>query len=447
MRSDDSKSTSSGEEDHRVACTQRNPTAKDNHRETDYPPHLEAELRITPKKIQASNKELLAANERLKECDEELQSVRAELSTVNAERVRKTAELAELSNDLNNLLACAEVGTVFLDQELRIRRVSPGVVESLNLLPGDVGRRIDAFNLPLEYPDLLDSLRRVQESRIDIDREVRDSRGRWYFLRVRSHRSMATSAEVILSLMDITRLKSAEDRVQADLRRRDEFLAMLSHELRNPLAAIMNATHTLRQWNQLAAVPCLCTDIIDRQATHMTRLLDDLLDVSRLTQNKFKLRRSVFDLRTVVPDAVQAVNELLTKRRVHLSVALSEEPLWIDADPVRLQQVVVNLLNNAIKYNHAQGEVWLTLGSEQGKRIVRVRDNGIGIPDGLLESVFDSFVQGEQGLDRAEGGIGVGLTLVRHITQLHDGTVTAYSEGLGYGAEFLITLPQVPAPK
>ncbi|CAK0758578.1 hypothetical protein CCP3SC15_230027 [Gammaproteobacteria bacterium] len=371
----------------------------------------------------------------------------AELSSVRAELHRKIRELTDLTHDMDNLLASIDVGTVFLDQELRIRRVTPGIVESLNLLPQDVGRCIDDFNLSLEYPELRDSLCRVLETGAGIEREVRDYRGRWYSLRILPYRSAGAITGVILTLADITRRKWAEDRVQADLRRRDEFLAMLSHELRNPLAAVVNASHTLRRLSQHSTIPSPCTDIIDRQASHMARLLDDLLDVSRLTQNKFELRRSVFDLRTLISDVTQQVEGLITKRKVHLSVESSEEALWVNADPARLQQVMVNLLSNAIKYNHPHGQVWLILGSEQGKRIVRVRDNGIGIPAGLLDSVFDLFVQGDQNLDRAEGGMGVGLTLVRHIVQLHSGTVTAYSKGLGYGAEFLITLPQARAPE
>lgn len=398
--------------------------------------HLRTQQNALEEKIKILTEELATKNKELNKANRELYS----LKKVNAQQ-RKAVKL---TNDIDNMLASIEIGAVLLDRELRIRRVTPESFESLNLLPRDVGRRIENFNHAIEYPDMIDDLSQVLAKGISMEREVRDYRGRWYFIRVLPYRFEGKVAGVILSLVDITRRRRAEDRVQAEMRRRDEFLAMLSHELRNPLAAIVNATHTLRYLGH-STTPW--ADIIDRQSAHMARLLDDLLDVSRIAQNKFKLRRSIFDLRSLVSGALQTVEPLMVKRRVCLTIEQANEPLWVNADSTRIEQVLVNLLNNAIKFNHVQGQVWLNLESDKRKILIRIRDNGLGIPSGLLESIFDLFVQGDQNIDRAEGGMGVGLTLARHIVQLHDGTITAYSEGLGYGAEFLISFPQAqPLP-
>ncbi len=224
-------------------------------------------------------------------------------------------------------------------------------------------------------------------------------------------------------------------------RRKDEFLAMLAHELRNPLAPILSAMGLAREVG--AEDPRLqkAHEVVERQARHMVRLVDDLLDVSRITRGRVELRRERVDLRTVVENAVQTALPGMEAKghRVHLAQAEGEIPL--DADPARLEQVVTNLLSNAARYTAPGGEVWVRVRAEGEDAQVSVRDSGQGIPADMLRRVFDLFVQLNPGIDRAKGGLGLGLTLVKNLVELHGGAVSAHSDGPGRGSEFTVRLP------
>jgi two-component system, chemotaxis family, CheB/CheR fusion protein len=244
---------------------------------------------------------------------------------------------------------------------------------------------------------------------------------------------------VIGILRDVSEQKRAEEKIQEAVRRRDKFLAMLSHELRNPLGAVVAATALLKKSSpdQHAGF----VRILDRQSTQMARLLDDLLEVSRVSQDKIDLRRRVFDLGPVVRDAADASRTLMQERGLELGLDVQPEPLMVDGDPARLQQVVANLLNNAAKYTPRGGHVALEARRDGDRVVIVVRDDGAGIREDLLEAVFDLFVQSSETLDRAQGGLGVGLTLVRSLVGMHGGDVTAHSDGAGKGSAFVVRLP------
>jgi two-component system CheB/CheR fusion protein len=237
----------------------------------------------------------------------------------------------------------------------------------------------------------------------------------------------------------------AEELAEAD-RRKDEFLATLAHELRSPLATIRNAVQLMRL--QGVADPTLerARDIVERQTRNLSRLVDDLLDLSRIGRDKMELRRERVDLSATAGLAVESARPLLDSRQHRLSVELAAEPLWLDADPVRLEQVITNLLNNAAKYTDPGGHVWLTTARDDGQAVLRVRDNGIGIPAELQARIFDLFMQSERALDRAQGGLGIGLTLVRRLVELHGGTIQVASPGAGRGSEFTVRLPLAVGP-
>jgi signal transduction histidine kinase/ActR/RegA family two-component response regulator len=224
-------------------------------------------------------------------------------------------------------------------------------------------------------------------------------------------------------------------------RRKDEFLAMLAHELRNPLAPIRNSVQILRAQGAPVTDLQWATEVIDRQVRQMTRLVDDLLDVSRITRGKIELRRQQVELSEIVTSAVEASRPLLEKRGHELTVTTPPRPLRLDVDPTRLAQVLSNLLNNAAKYMDHGGRVWLTASQQGGDVVISVRDTGIGIRREMLPRVFDMFMQGEPGSARSEGGLGIGLTLVRRLVELHGGTVEARSDGPGKGSEFLVRIP------
>lgn len=524
------------------------------------------QLQTSNEELQAANEELLASNEELQSTNEELQSVNEELYTVNAEYQRKITELTELTNDMDNLLASTDIGTVFLDKHLRIRKFTAPIAAAFNLLSQDVGRSIETFHHDMGHPALADDLRRVLATGEQVEREFRDREGRSYFLRLLPYRARGDIDGVVLTLIDVSGLKAAEDalfheryllnsllssvpdaiyfkdargkfiraneamaarlglsepaelvgktalelpdqsvalalhqhddailrsgnsqhyhlerfecagaeewdlvtrvplrdsadgvvgvigifrdvtqqtraeqRNQEEVRRRDQFLAMLSHELRNPLGAVVTATALLKKALEPQRPRML--EILERQSQQMARLLDDLLEASRVTEDKIELRKQTVDLRMVTQEAADAARSLMEARGLEFAVEIDSEPIWVDGDPARLQQIETNLLNNAAKYTPSAGHVWLSARREHDNAIVRVRDDGVGIGPDMLETVFDLFVQAGRTLDRAQGGIGVGLTLVRALVQMHGGTVVAKSDGHARGAEFMVSLP------
>jgi signal transduction histidine kinase/CheY-like chemotaxis protein len=224
-------------------------------------------------------------------------------------------------------------------------------------------------------------------------------------------------------------------------RRKGEFLAMLGHELRNPLAPILNALHVMRMPNVEQPSIYAARDIAERQVKHLARLVDDLLDLSRIDSGKIELRKGRVDLREAVSRAVETTRPLIESRRHSLSVTLPDDPLPLEGDAARLEQVLSNLLNNAAKYTEPGGKLDLSVERQNGRFLVKVRDNGIGIAPELLPRVFDLFTQADCSLDRSQGGLGIGLTLVRSLVEMHGGRVAAHSEGTGRGSEFLIVLP------
>jgi len=528
------------------------------------------ELETSNEELQSSNEELQTSNEELQSTNEELQSVNEELYTVNAEYQRKIAELTELTNDMDNLLASTEVGTIFLDRQLRIRKFTPQIGETFSLLPHDVGRSIETFAHRLDHPELVEDLRRVLETAQPIERELRDAAGKCFFLRNLPYRAKGNIDGVVLTLIDVTGLKAAEDalfheryllnsllasvpdaiyfkdargrfiranqgmaarlgvkaagdlvgktalelpnqalalelhrqdeailrtgevqyykverrvrpddteqwdlvtrlplrdagqivgviaifrdvteqkraeeKIQDGVRRRDQFLAMLSHELRNPLSAIVTATALLKsdRGGPSAERAGRFLNILERQSEQMAHLLDDLLEASRVTQNKIELKRRVVDLRSIATIATDSVRQLMEARGIQLAVEIDTEPIWVHGDAARLQQIQANLLSNAAKYTPTGGHVLLQARREDGAAVVRVKDDGVGIPRDMFETIFELFVQSRRTLDRSAGGLGVGLTLVKSLVTMHGGMVTVHSDGEGQGSEFIVRLP------
>ncbi|MBC7563881.1 MAG: response regulator [Gemmatimonadaceae bacterium] len=238
----------------------------------------------------------------------------------------------------------------------------------------------------------------------------------------------------------LTKQRMAETALaDADVRK-NEFLAMLSHELRNPLAPLLSAVQILRFQQIAEPQHTQAVQIIERQVRQLTRLVEDLLDVSRFTTGKFQLRLDACTIQQIVERAVATTQSLVLQRTNSLIVSLPERDLPIHADAARLEQVIVNLLHNAVKYTDAGGSIWLTVEEHDDMAVVRVRDTGIGIPPELLPRVFDLFSQAEQSLHRSEGGLGVGLCLVQRLVEQHHGSIEVFST-VGHGSEFVVRLP------
>ena len=543
----------------------------------DHVQALEAELRFTKEnlqatieeletsneELQATNEELLASNEELQSTNEELHSVNEELYTVNAEYQKKIEEQTELTQDMNNLLKSTEVHTIFLDEQLRIRKFTPKMAEVFNLIASDVGRKIHGFVHTIECQDLPEKLASVLCYGELCEEEVRNADGKEYLMRILPYQGNAGHCGVVMTLIDITVLKVAESQfnnavevspngmlmvdrdgrltrvnseaekmfgytrdeligqplqivmpmeqgsqhsklqeeyfrnpssirrmgpnsyvwgvrkdgrripldvrvdpiatpsgVQAiaslvdisehqeletslrdQVRQRDRFLATLSHELRNPMSAILTAASVLDRVAEDASDVLHPSGVIRRQASQIATLLDDLLDVSRVTQGKIKLRPAVTDLAGICRESIEAVSPLVSGHQHTITFQAPDDGVWVEVDRVRMLQTIENLLTNACKYTPDRGKIDVEVGSDGEQAVVRVRDNGCGMSAELLGSVFDMFVQSDDTLHRSEGGMGVGLTLVHSLVELHQGTIAASSDGLGKGSEFVVRLP------
>jgi PAS domain S-box-containing protein len=249
------------------------------------------------------------------------------------------------------------------------------------------------------------------------------------------------SDESVAFVLDISERKRAEEALREADRRKDEFLAILSHELRNPLAPIRNSVYLLARADAAGPQAARARQVIDRQTQHLTRLVDDLLDVTRISRGKIELQPVRLDLRDVVRKTADDVRSMFEQSGVYLRVEHCAGPLWVNADPTRMAQVVGNLLHNAMKFTPRGGKVVLAAGAAAGSAEVVVRDTGIGIAGPDLSHVFEPFAQADRTLARAQGGLGLGLALVRGLVEQHGGAVSARSEGPGRGAEFRISLP------
>jgi PAS domain S-box-containing protein len=242
---------------------------------------------------------------------------------------------------------------------------------------------------------------------------------------------------------DISASKQAQAALHEADRRKDEFLAMLAHELRNPLTPINNAAHILAMLKLEDPRLNWATEIIKRQVMHLTHLVDDLLDVSRIVRGKISLKKERLDLVEVIKSVLETARGPIQARQQHLEVCLPDQPVWLKGDSVRLSQVLLNLLDNAGKYSLEGGQIEVNVQLLGAEVEIQVRDNGTGIPAELLPTIFDLFQQGARTLDRSQGGLGIGLTLVKRLVELHGGQVTASSPGIGRGSTFTVRLPTI----
>ncbi|MGA2253983.1 MAG: ATP-binding protein [Thermoguttaceae bacterium] len=226
-------------------------------------------------------------------------------------------------------------------------------------------------------------------------------------------------------------------------RRKDEFLAMLAHELRNPLAPIRSGLDLLEMEGVDAPIAAWARDMMKHQVQHLVWLVDDLLDVSRIMLGKVQIRKERLPLKEVINRDLETAQPLIASQGHQLVLEMPEEPIWIEVDPMRIAQVIANLLNNAAKYNNKPGHIWVTAQQKDGQAVLQIRDDGIGIERELLPYVFDLFRQANRSIGRSQGSLGIGLTLVRSLVELHGGTVEAHSEGVDKGSQFIVRLPAI----
>ena len=399
------------------------------------------ELETANEEMQASNEELVASNEELQSTNEELHSVNEELYTVNAEYQKKIYELTEMSADMDNLMECTEVATVFLDSELRIRKFTPQIVPVFKLLSQDVGRCIDNFAHHLNRDNLIPDIIQVLESGERIEEETQTDDGHWWHLRVLPYRSEKITRGVVLTLIDIDTLKRTEQSLSRTLKEREEFIAVLSHELRNPVNAILGASRMISSQQAEAEEKVAAAAVVERQSNHISRLLEDLLDVSRMTQNKLQLRLALIDFRETVSAAVEATRPVIDQHRQTLQLEICDEPLWVNGDEHRLSQVVANLLVNAGKYSPDTAVIRLRVHRDGPHAVAQVVDNGQGIAAEAMQYLFTPFTQSSQTWHHCDGGMGIGLSLAKSIVDRHGGHIDVHSGGQGQGSRFTVRIP------
>lgn len=328
--------------------------------------------------------------------------------------------------------------------------------------PQELGHTVEEWYQHI-HPDDRKRVARSFEGAIESGRDTwveeyrfRKSDGRYATFLDRGHIARDASGRayrMIGSMLNLTERRRAEEAlreanaqlIESD-RRKDEFLAMLAHELRNPMAAVQNAVRLLKR-SITDPRKRHYMEILQRQSRTLSGLVDDLLDVSRVTRGLIMLKQERVSLPSVAERALESVRSLLEEKHHEARISIPQKPVEVMGDPVRLEQIVVNLLTNAAKYTDPGGEIELKLGTREERAELRVRDTGIGIAPDMLEHIFDLFGQAERGLDRAQGGLGIGLTIVKSLVELHGGSIEVHSAGLGHGSEFIVKLPLAPSRK
>jgi two-component system CheB/CheR fusion protein len=402
------------------------------------------ELRSANEELHSVNEEMQSTNEELETSKEELQSLNEEMHTVNLRLTEKIAELDRSNSDLRNLFESTEIATVFLDRHLVIRSFTPAIATLYNLIPSDQGRPLTDIASRLRYSTLREDVATVLSRMEPLERRVeRADRAMHYIMRILPYRDPdSTVSGVLLTFIDVTSIVQAENSLREADVQKDLFLATLSHELRNPLAPIRTAAKILESPNLATSDLQRAQAIISRQVTHMSSLLDDLLDVSRITRGAFTLKKAYVSLQDVFDSAVEAAQPVIEKREHSLRVERPPKPVTLEADPVRLTQVLTNLLTNAAKYTPKKGNIVLGTRIEGSSLALFVRDNGVGLAPEMLGTVFEMFRQVDTQKGRSDGGLGIGLALVKGLVELHGGRVEARSAGLNQGSEFVVLLPR-----
>jgi len=354
----------------------------------------------------------------------------------------------------NDIVATLREPFLVLDPQLRIKSANPSFYKTFHVSEAETEDQLvyDLGNGQWDIPALRNLLDEVLADHKSVhDFEVQHTfptlGRRTMLLNARPFPPDSLHPELILlAVEDVSALRGrADELIEADARK-NEFLAMLAHELRNPLAPIRNALHIIRLTGMSGKAVQTASEMMERQVGQMVRLVDDLLDANRISRGKIELQKGRIELSSAIRHAVEAVRSLSSDMNQELNVTLPEQPIYLYADPTRLAQVVGNLLNNACKFTDKGGRISLTAERDGNHVIIRVRDSGIGIAADQLFRIFELFVQVDTSLERSVSGLGIGLALVKNLVELHDGTVTVQSPGIGLGSEFIVTLPILVEP-
>ncbi len=367
--------------------------------------------------------------------------------------VRRTAEdaLRRSEHRFRSVFEHAATGIAITDIEGRYTQCNPAYERIVGYAEAELqGRTFSSLMHPDDLPENAAALARLMAGELphyEVENRYLHKSGREVWVRKfvsLLYEDASAPSHFMALVTDITDERAALAAQHEAMRQKDEFLAVLAHELRNPLAPIRTSVAVLRQMGPSDPVLARCRDVIDRQAAHMARLVDDLLDVSRLSRGQLRLQRAPADLRAIVEAAVELTQPLFEAEHQRLVVEGCDQPIVLEADAARLTQVLGNLLNNASKYSARGGEVTLAVAREADGVVLRVTDHGVGIAPGQLDTVFDLFAQADAGRLAGKGGLGIGLALARQLVGMHRGTIGVQSEGPGRGSTFSVWLPVTP---
>ncbi|HEY3515462.1 MAG TPA: ATP-binding protein, partial [Gammaproteobacteria bacterium] len=386
---------------------------------------------------------LLEILEGIETAKAELQTVGDELASLNRQNASRRDDLAQVSTELEVLLEATGLATLFLDGDLKIIRFTAPLLEIFDVSPADQGRSLAEVPHRLRDRELVADAQRVLKHVAPVDREIESESGRWYFVRMLPYRAPPLGLGVAITLIDVTTRKKAEQRLRETDRRKDEFIALLAHELRNPLAPISSGIEILKRRGVDPAIAERTTATMARQAAQLVRLIDDLLDVSRISTGRLQLRKAPVTIASIVSDATAAVQPLIEHAGHELSVSVPAEPIVLDADAARLTQVLANLLNNSARYTRSGGRIEVAVSRDRDAVLVKVKDNGYGISESALPHLFEMFYQAGD-VRASQGGLGIGLALAKSLVEMHEGSIHAASAGLDRGSEFTLRLPAHP---
>ena len=412
------------------------------------------ELKASNEELQAINEELRSATEELETSKEELQAINEELTTVNAELKAKVEETSKINDDLQNLIMATDIGTIFVDRNLSIKRYTPRAADVFSIIATDIGRSLLDITHRLEYDKLADDAAEAFGSLRLIERELKSTDGRWYLARILPYRTTENRIDgAVLSFIDITTRRAAEERLrsvgQAGLdeveRRRDEFLAVVSHELKHPLNLISASTELIGRSTEARSNHAIAraADTIRRTVLGQAQIIDDLLDMSRLRTGKLSITRRPVDLKEVVQRICHTMQDEAHRKDIDFRLSVPSETVSVNADLTRIEQVVWNLVSNALKFTDGDGKITAQLSIDDHHAVLSVTDNGIGIDPAALPQIFDMFEQSRSTASAVRGGLGIGLSLVKDLVSIHGGEVAAHSDGIGRGATFTVKLPRI----
>ena len=415
------------------------------------------EMKAAHEEALSVNEEFVSTNEELETAKEELHSTNEELGVTNQELLTRNSDLNTVNDELeqsreflNAIVETIREPLLVLDRQLAVIRANLAFYQTFRVQPDQtLGQHLyDLGDGQWNIPDL----RRLLSEVIPQQSAIRDYEVTHDFPEI-GQKTMLLNARrlvnetgrdemILLAIEDVTYRRDAERKLQEADHRKNNFLSTLAHELRNPLAPIRLRVELLRHQSSGADMKQL--DMIESQLVKVTGIIDDLLDVARIERDQIKLRKEPLDLVDLVNNAVEVCRHLFGDRRQNLSLLLPEMPVPVLGDPVRLEQIVSNLLSNAAKYTDPGGEISVSLARVGDEATIRVRDNGIGIAPDKLPQLFEIFFQVHESLDRAEGGLGLGLSITKQLVALHGGRVEGFSEGVGKGSEFSVHLPTAP---